>query len=131
MRYDYVTMIEGLGGRPARCRRSTPATSHQTRRTTRNERPASDSIILVADAVTFGYDSVRCYATSTFDVHADQFIGIVGPPASGKTTLLRTSLGHSRPQRGSVEPPPGLRVGYVPQLETVNWNFPVTVASAC
>lgn len=56
-----------------------------------------------------------------------QFTGIVGPSGSGKTTLLRTILGTVKPAQGSVRRCPGLRVGYVPQVETVNWSFPVTV----
>jgi ABC-type Mn2+/Zn2+ transport system ATPase subunit len=55
-------------------------------------------------------------------------IGVVGPSGSGKTTLLRTIIGSVRPVRGSVDRRRDLRIGYVPQLETVNWNFPVTVA---
>jgi len=61
-------------------------------------------------------------------VHARDFVGIVGPSGAGKTSLLRLLLGTMRPQRGAVVRRPGVTVGYVPQLETVNWNFPVTVA---
>ena len=50
-----------------------------------------------------------------------------GRPGSGKTTLLRTLLGPSPPTRGTVTRSDGPRIAYVPQLETVNWNFPVTV----
>jgi ABC-type Mn2+/Zn2+ transport system ATPase subunit len=32
-----------------------------------------------------------------------------------------------KPRVGTVTRRPGLRVGYVPQVETVNWQFPVTV----
>lgn len=55
------------------------------------------------------------------------FTGIVGPSGSGKTTVLRLLLGLVHPQAGTVFRRPGLRVGYVPQVETINWNFPVTV----
>lgn len=55
------------------------------------------------------------------------FIGIVGPSGSGKSTLLRLVGGSHRPDRGSVDRAPGVTVGYVPQVETVNWYFPVTV----
>ena len=61
-------------------------------------------------------------------MHARDFVGVVGPSGAGKTSLLRLLLGNTRPQRGSIVRRPGVRVGYVPQLETVNWNFPVTVA---
>ncbi len=62
------------------------------------------------------------------DVAEGDVIGIVGPSGSGKTTLLRILLGSLRPVHGQVERRPGLRAGYVPQVETVNWQFPVTVA---
>ena len=55
------------------------------------------------------------------------FVGVVGPSGAGKTTLLRLVLGTQRPTAGTVTRADGLRVGYVPQLETVSWNFPVTV----
>jgi len=55
-------------------------------------------------------------------------LGIVGPSGSGKTTLLRILLGALEPTKGRVHRRAGLRSGYVPQVETVNWQFPVTVA---
>ncbi|MGN6733564.1 MAG: ATP-binding cassette domain-containing protein, partial [Candidatus Binatia bacterium] len=63
-----------------------------------------------------------------------QFMAIVGPNGGGKTTLLRTILGmvpasagkillRGHPlTRSSLD-----RIGYVPQLETIDWNFPITV----
>ena len=63
----------------------------------------------------------------SFHVHEDQFTGIVGPSGAGKTTLLRLLLGTLPPARGTVIRRDDVRIAYVPQLETVNWNFPVTV----
>jgi ABC-type Mn2+/Zn2+ transport system ATPase subunit len=62
------------------------------------------------------------------EVAAGDLLGIVGPSGSGKTTLLRVVLDAVQPGRGRVTRRPGLRAGYVPQVETVNWQFPVTVA---
>jgi len=84
-------------------------------------------VILTLDNITVAYEADPVLRDVSFHVHADQFTGIVGPSGSGKTTLLRTLLGAIRPQRGTVTPRDGLRMAYVPQLETVNWNFPVTV----
>jgi zinc/manganese transport system ATP-binding protein len=84
-------------------------------------------VIMALDNVTVAYEHAPVLQDVSFHVHADQFTGIVGPSGSGKTTLLRTLVGALRPQRGSVTVRPGLRTAYVPQLETVNWNFPVTV----
>ena len=63
----------------------------------------------------------------SIEIGSDQFTGIVGPSGSGKTTLLRTLLGSVRPVSGTVTRSPGLAVSYVPQRETVNWSFPITV----
>ena len=61
------------------------------------------------------------------------FLGLLGPSGSGKTTLLRSMLGAVDVYEGEVlvdgvrasDRRP--RIGYVPQLETIDWNFPVTV----
>jgi ABC-type Mn2+/Zn2+ transport system ATPase subunit len=56
------------------------------------------------------------------------FVGIVGPSGSGKTSVLRAVLGTLKPMTGEVYRRTPLAIGYVPQVETVDWNFPVTVA---
>lgn len=83
-------------------------------------------LVEVAD-VTFAYHSTPVLTDVSLTVGERDFIGVVGPSGSGKTSLLRLLLGSVRPQLGTVARRPRLRVGYVPQLETVNWNFPVTV----
>lgn len=63
-----------------------------------------------------------------------KLIGIVGPNGAGKSTLLKAILGLTPKLLGSIEllgePLRGadLRLGYVPQRESVDWDFPVTVA---
>lgn len=60
-------------------------------------------------------------------IDAGDFTGVVGPSGSGKTTLLRTLVGTLEPAHGRVLRRAGLRIGYVPQIETIDWSFPVTV----
>lgn len=79
------------------------------------------------DGASASYGHHRVLTDVSFHVHEDQFTGIVGPSGAGKTTLLRLLLGTLVPIAGDVSRRPDLRVSYVPQLETVNWNFPVTV----
>ena len=82
------------------------------------------------ERVTCAYGGEPVLVDVDLEVTPAAFTGVVGPSGSGKTTLLRAVLGTVRPTAGRVWRRPGLRVGYVPQVDTVNWNFPVTVAEA-
>ena len=60
-------------------------------------------------------------------------VGIIGPNGGGKSTLLKAVLGLVPKLRGTVEllgRPVNRKarrlVGYVPQREDVDWNFPVS-----
>lgn len=78
--------------------------------------------------VTFGYGSKPVLEDINFHLHPGQFVALVGPSGAGKTTLLRLILNLVRPSSGQIScrSNPALRIAYVPQLETVDWNFPVT-----
>jgi zinc/manganese transport system ATP-binding protein len=84
--------------------------------------------------VTAGYEDNVVFTDLCLEVATGQFAGIVGPTGCGKTTLLKTILGTHSAFSGNIFLdrfpvdciPPGT-VGYVPQLESVDWNFPVTV----
>lgn len=84
--------------------------------------------------VHFGYGAASVLEGVNLHLHPGQFAALVGPSGAGKTTLLKLILGTLTPTRGEVclhgkaaRRRTGPRVGYVPQLETVDWNFPVTV----
>jgi ABC-type Mn2+/Zn2+ transport system ATPase subunit len=77
--------------------------------------------------VTASYGGEPVVVDVDLTVRGSDFIGIVGPSGSGKSTLLRMIAGSHRPDRGAVDRTKGVTVGYVPQVETVNWYFPVTV----
>jgi ABC-type Mn2+/Zn2+ transport system ATPase subunit len=79
------------------------------------------------DNVSASYDHQVVLEDVSFHILEDQFTGIVGPSGAGKTTLLRLLLQTLKPVNGNVWRAPDLRVAYVPQLETVDWNFPITV----
>jgi ABC-type Mn2+/Zn2+ transport system ATPase subunit len=78
--------------------------------------------------VTCAYAGAPVLADVDLALASGDFVGAVGPSGSGKTTLLRAVMGTVQPVAGEVWRRPGVRVGYVPQVETVNWSFPVTVA---
>jgi zinc/manganese transport system ATP-binding protein/zinc transport system ATP-binding protein len=84
--------------------------------------------------VTFGYGAQPVLNEINLHLHPGQFAALVGPSGAGKTTLLKLILGTLSPSQGKicidgclVGNGRKLRTGYVPQLETVDWNFPVTV----
>jgi ABC-type Mn2+/Zn2+ transport system ATPase subunit len=78
------------------------------------------------DRVTCSYGKERVLVDVDLELAAGDFVGIVGPSGSGKTTLLRALMGQLEPVGGAIRRRRGLTIGYVPQLETVNWHFPVT-----
>lgn len=78
--------------------------------------------------VTCTYASAPVVEDVTFGVTDHEFVGIVGPSGGGKTTVLRAMLGTVTPVFGTVARRPDVRLGYVPQVELVDWAFPVTVA---
>ena len=97
-------------------------------------RPAALTNIISLSQAAAGYEGKAVLSDVNLEVRAGEFVGIVGPSGSGKTTLLRVLLGvvplyagaatvDGRPIGGRLRP----SVGYVPQLETIDWNFPVTV----
>jgi ABC-type Mn2+/Zn2+ transport system ATPase subunit len=87
----------------------------------------SGSELVRLSGVTCRYGSEPVLADVELALAPRQFVGVVGPSGSGKTTLLRAIMGTIAPQAGSVHRRAGLRMAYVPQVETVNWSFPITV----
>lgn len=61
----------------------------------------------------------------SFEIKAGDFVGIIGPNGAGKTTLLKVIIGEIRDYNGKVEVYG--KIGYQPQLSTVNREFPMDV----
>jgi zinc/manganese transport system ATP-binding protein len=86
------------------------------------------------DRVTCGYDGEPVLRDIDLTVAEGAFVGIVGPSGAGKTTLLRAMVGAVPRVMGRITVAGRVvgfgstpNVGWVPQLETVDWNFPATV----
>ena len=86
--------------------------------------------LVTFDKVTCRYGKDPVLVNIDLTVSEGDFVGIVGPSGSGKTTLLRAIAGVVRPIAGRIHRDRETAVGYVPQVETVNWYFPVTVREA-
>jgi zinc transport system ATP-binding protein len=92
--------------------------------------------LVKVDRVWFAYDGAPVIEDLSLCVNERVFVGIVGPNGGGKTTLMKLITGELRPGRGTVEvfgqPPQRLGrlrylIGYVPQRQEVDWNFPASV----
>lgn len=79
------------------------------------------------DHVGCGYDGTTVIDDVDLVVNEGDFVGLVGPSGSGKTTVLRALLNVIAPTYGRIDRRSGLRIGYVPQVETIDWSFPATV----
>lgn len=86
---------------------------------------------------TFGFPGVVALEDITLDIAEGEFIGIIGPNGSGKTTLCRAILGLMHPISGSLKIfdcaceelrcRHRARIGYLPQKEALDRDFPITV----
>ncbi len=83
--------------------------------------------------VSFAYGAVPVLEHVDLAVPAGEFLGIVGPNAGGKSTLLKLILGLLEPTAGTVRVLGGSaraasrEIGYVPQYPAFARDFPVTV----
>lgn len=86
--------------------------------------------------VSFSYSGAPVLEHVDLQVADREFVGLVGPNAGGKSTLLKLILGELQPLRGTVrvlgKSPLAARsqIGYVPQYPQFNRDFPITVGQA-
>ena len=85
------------------------------------------SALITFDHATLGYGRRVVLSDISFDIPSGDFLGLVGPHGAGKTTILRAILGSLAPLAGTVAKAPALRFGYVPQRDSVDYNFPLKV----
>lgn len=88
----------------------------------------TDALVRFED-VSFSYGDGPVVRDLNLEIPQGAFVGIVGPSGAGKTTFLRLIAGLVRPTNGRVvmAEASALRLALVPQLESIDWSFPVTV----
>lgn len=90
-------------------------------------------IALETHNLTVSYNRRPVLWNVDFNLPAGQIIGIIGPNGSGKTTLLKAIMGLVKSSSGYVKifeqdlDKVRDRVSYVPQRESVDWDFPASV----
>ena len=93
-----------------------------------------NNTVIDIDNVSFNYGVVPVLENVSLKIYEDEFIGIIGPNASGKSTLLKLILGLLEPDKGVIHKynhaGKDLRnhIGYVPQHSSFPRDFPVTVS---
>ena len=74
------------------------------------------------------YQKKLVLSNVSLSVFEHDFIGIIGPNGGGKTSLIKAILGLLKPVGGSVKHSLlSSEIGYLPQGNQVDENFPITV----
>lgn len=85
------------------------------------------------ESLCVNYGTTVALDDVSFSVESGSLSGIIGPNGGGKSSLLKSVVGLIKPANGRVlvygQPSAEERkdIGFVPQLEQVDWNFPVSV----
>ena len=99
---------------------------------TRNAKPETPVPLEIHD-LTVAYHKRPVLWGVDVEVPAGQLVGVIGPNGAGKSTLIKAAMGllpvssgwvkvFGQPVKDNLR-----RVGYVPQRESVDWDFPVSV----
>ncbi len=91
----------------------------------------SPSPVLSIRSATLSFGDRELWRNLNVDVQPGEFLDVLGPNGTGKTSLLRTILGQQRLTSGSVEflgRPVGrgsIRIGYIPQQKLMEQCTPL------
>ncbi|MEY2724336.1 MAG: High-affinity zinc uptake system ATP-binding protein ZnuC [Planctomycetota bacterium] len=94
--------------------------------------PSADIPLTIQD-LTVAWSRKPVIWDVDFDVSPGQLVGIIGPNGAGKSTLLKAIMDLVPKASGRIQVfgktwrQNRHRVGYVPQRESVDWDFPVSV----
>ena len=92
-----------------------------------------EKIAIETHNLTVSYNRRPVLWNIDFEVPAGEIIGVIGPNGSGKTTLLKALMGLIPLSSGYVKifdkelEEVRNRISYVPQRESVDWDFPASV----
>jgi manganese/zinc/iron transport system ATP- binding protein len=83
--------------------------------------------------LTVNYDKTPVLWDISLSIPPGNLVGIIGPNGAGKSTFIKTALGLIKPMSGKVTffghslRKIRQKIAYVPQKESVDWDFPITV----
>ncbi|MFI8595846.1 metal ABC transporter ATP-binding protein [Rothia koreensis] len=102
---------------------------------TRNNRQDSHEAALLIEGLSVDYGNLRALSDVNLRLDAGTVCAVLGMNGSGKSTLFKAISGVIRPSSGTVRivgqstrqaQRAGI-LGYMPQAESVDWDFPVSV----
>ena len=95
--------------------------------------PLLENKIIAIENVWLSYTDKNILEDINLDIYQGDFLLITGPNGGGKTSLLRTILRLPSPTKGRIsffrqgEPVSSLDMGYLPQKNSIDSRFPITV----
>ncbi|XID95804.1 metal ABC transporter ATP-binding protein [Paenibacillaceae bacterium WGS1546] len=95
-----------------------------------NENAENAASPLVVESLTVAYQKKPVVRNVSFRVTEGELIGVIGPNGAGKSTLIKAILGLQPALSGRTlvygksYKAQRKRIGYVPQRESVDWDFP-------
>ena len=94
---------------------------------------AVESLALEVHDLTVSYHKRPVLYGIDLEIPPGKLVGIIGPNGAGKSTLIKAMMGVVPASGGWVKvfglptKQNSQRIGYVPQRESVDWDFPVSV----
>jgi manganese/zinc/iron transport system ATP- binding protein len=97
---------------------------------------SGENFAVQCTGVSFRFDQKLVLSSLDFAARYGQLTALVGPNGAGKSTLLKCCLGLLKPTSGTIQfndnalfgaTMPDSRLAYVPQRESVDWDFPLSV----
>lgn len=84
--------------------------------------------VLELEDLTVSYNRIPAVHHLSVGFFAGSCVALLGPNGAGKTTLLKAIAGLLPAETGRIERGRGRSaIAYVPQRESVDWDFPITV----
>lgn len=93
------------------------------------------SYAIEGQGIYAGYQGVDAVAGVDLAIPQGELVALVGPNGAGKSTLLKLVMGLVKPRQGwltvrgrpAAEERRAGRIAYMPQQETLDWDFPASV----
>ncbi|MFF1876491.1 metal ABC transporter ATP-binding protein [Leifsonia sp. NPDC058230] len=93
--------------------------------------PAEREVVLRLRDADLGFGDRTLWSGLSIDVHAGEFVAVLGPNGSGKTSLLKTILGQQQLDAGEIDfdghpvRRGDRRIGYIPQQKLIAPGTPM------